>query len=141
MLIPVVKALHIISVIAWMAGLLYLPRLMVYHADVPGNGAQSHLFMRMERRLLRLIMNPAMIVSWIFGLWLAIEGDYWREGWFVLKLACAAGLTLCHGYFARCVKEFAAHNNRHTARFFRIVNEIPTVFMIAIVFLVVLKPF
>jgi putative membrane protein len=141
MLYGVLKALHIVSVIAWMAGLLYLPRLFVYHAEAEKGSAQSETFKVMERRLLRGIMNPAMGAVWIFGLLLAWQGDWWHAGWWQVKAALVIGLTLIHHLYARWRKDFAADRNTRPARFYRLWNEVPTILMIAIVFLVVLKPF
>lgn len=142
-----VKAFHVIAAIAWMAGLLYLPRLMVYHcAAVPGS-VQSETFKVMERRLLRGIMTPAMILTWGLGLWLALSAgffaSFWSLGsfWFVGKGAAVVALSAFHGWAARWVKDFAADKNRRTARFYRWANELPTVLMIAIVILVIVKPF
>ena len=135
------KALHIISVIAWMAGMLYLPRLFVYHAETPVPSATSETFKIMERRLLKAIINPSMIAVFISGLLLAYETGYWQAPWLQAKFALALGLGGLHGYFARTVKVFARDKNRHSVRFFRILNEVPTVLMILIVCLVVLKPF
>jgi len=134
------KALHIIAVIAWMAGMLYLPRLFVYHADSEPHSAQSETFKIMERRLLKAIINPAMIVVFITGPILAYLTGYWRDPWLQVKFALVIGLAALHGLFARWVRLFAADQNQHSARFFRIVNEVPTVLMIAIVILVVLGP-
>jgi putative membrane protein len=139
-LYPWLKALHIISVIAWMAGLLYLPRLFVYHcAAVPGS-AQSETFKVMERRLLRAIMTPAMIASFIFGAGLLVHAD-WNAGWLWAKLALVAGLAVLHGMMARWRRDFAEDRNTRPAKFYRVMNEAPTVLMIAIVVLAVVKPF
>ena len=140
------KALHIIAVIAWMAGMLYLPRLYVYHCAAEKGSVQSETFKVMERRLLRGIVNPAMIATWALGLWLAWNGPDSRYGWFAsgwlgAKLALVIGLSVLHGFLARWRKDFAADNNRHSQKFYRIINEIPTVLMIAIVILAVVKPF
>jgi putative membrane protein len=135
------KALHIIAVIAWMAGLLYLPRLFVYHCEADVGSRQSETFKVMERRLLRAIINPAMVATWVLGLWLAWSGGWFAAPWFYLKLALVLALSAVHGMLARSVKEFAADRNRRSQRFYRIVNEIPTVLMVLIVLLVVLKPF
>lgn len=135
------KALHIIAVIAWMAGMLYLPRLFVYHVDAPIGSPMSETFKVMERRLLKTIMNPAMIAVFLTGLFLAYVTGYWQSPWLHTKFALALGLAALHGYFSRCVRVFGADSNARSARFFRVVNEIPTVLMILIVFLVVLKPF
>jgi len=135
------KVLHIISVISWMAALLYLPRLMVYHADKnPGSDA-SETFIIMERRLLKAIMTPAMIASWVFGLLLAWQNSLWTQGWFVTKFFLVVLLSAMHGFCAVWVKEFAADERKRQAKFFRWVNEIPTVLMILIVILVIIRPF
>jgi putative membrane protein len=141
MVYDVLKALHIVAVIAWMAGLLYLPRLFVYHADAPKGSPQSETFKVMERRLYRGIMNPAMVLVWVFGLSLAQQGEWWHAGWWQLKLALVAGLTLVHHLYGRWRKEFEADKNTRPARYYRWWNEVPTLFMIVIVFLAVLKPF
>ena len=135
------KALHIIAVIAWMAGMLYLPRLFVYHAEAPIGSAMSETFKIMERRLLKTIINPSMIVVFLTGPLLAYLGGYWQSPWLQAKFVLALGLAALHGYFARCVKLFAMDANPRPARFFRILNEAPTVLMILIVILVVVKPF
>ncbi|MBL8581096.1 MAG: protoporphyrinogen oxidase HemJ [Rhizobiaceae bacterium] len=136
-----IRALHIIAVIAWMAGMLYLPRLMVYHADTPRGSQQSETFKVMERRLLRAIINPAMIVTWALGLWLAWKGFGFSGGWLHAKIALVALMSAAHGYLARAVRLFAEDRNEKPARHWRIVNEVPTLLMIAIVVLVVVKPF
>jgi putative membrane protein len=136
-----IKAGHIVAVIAWMAGMLYLPRLYVYHADAKPGSELSETFKIMERRLLRAIINPAMIAAWILGLLLAYYGHHWREGWFHGKLGLLLGMQLIHAGYARWRRRFAKDENRHTARFYRYMNEIPTVLMIGIVILVVVKPF
>jgi len=141
-----VKAFHIIAVIAWMAGMLYLPRLFVYHCAAEVGSVQSETFKVMERRLLRAIINPAMIATWALGLYLAWQGPDPRYGWFAsgwleAKLALVLLLSAVHGLFARWVKAFAADQNRHSQKFYRIINEVPTIIMIAVVLLVVLKPF
>ena len=136
-----VVALHVISVIAWMAGMLYLPRLYVYHCAAAPGSEQSETFKVMERRLLRAIMTPAMIASWLFGLMLAANLDAWGEGWLHGKLALLAAMQLVHAGFARWRRHFANDANRHDARFYRIMNEVPTVLMIGIVILVIVKPF
>ncbi len=137
------KALHIISIIAWMAGMLYLPRLFVYHVDAPVGSAQSETFKVMEERLLRYIMTPALIASWVFGLLLSLMPhlDAWSSGWFHGKLFLLLLLSGIHGFFAKLRKDFLADRNERPARFFRIINEVPTVLMIGIVFLAILKPF
>lgn len=141
MLYAWVKALHIISVIAWMAGMLYLPRLFVYHAEAPTGSPQSETFKVMERRLLKAIMTPAMIATWIFGLWLAVEGGWFRSGWLHGKLALVIALSGLHGYLAATIRRFANDANTRNPRFYRVLNEVPTVIMIGIVILVVVKPF
>ena len=140
---PWIKAGHIISVVAWMAGLLYLPRLFVYHAGAPPGSPQSETFKSMERRLLRGIMNPAMIATYVFGLTLlATPGVVdWQRGWMPAKLALVLALTGYHMLLARWRRDFAADANRRPARFYRFVNEIPTLLLIGIVILVVVKPF
>jgi putative membrane protein len=141
-----IKAFHIIAVIAWMAGMLYLPRLFVYHCAAEKGSVQSETFKVMERRLLRGIINPAMVATWLFGLWLAWNGPDSRYGWFAsgwldAKLVLVLALSVLHGFLARWRKDFAADNNRNSQRFYRIINEIPTVLLIAIVILAVVKPF
>ena len=140
------KAFHIIAVIAWMAGMLYLPRLFVYHCAAEKGSIQSETFKLMERRLLRAIINPAMIATWVFGFSLAWLGPDSRFGWFNAgwldaKIVLVLLLSAVHGLFARWVKDFAADDNRHSQRFYRNINEVPTAIMILIVLLVVLKPF
>jgi putative membrane protein len=135
------KAFHIVAVIAWMAGMLYLPRLFVYHCAAEAGSRQSETFKLMERRLLRLIMNPAMIATWALGLWLAWQGGFLMAPWFHAKLALVIALSAVHGFFARQVRVFAADKNQNSAKFYRILNEIPTVLLIAIVVLAVVKPF
>ena len=135
------KALHIIAVISWMAGLLYLPRLFVYHCDAAPGSAQSETFKVMERRLLKAIMLPAMIASWAFGVVLAITGHWIADGWFLAKFVLVLALSAIHGLMSRWASDFAAERNQHDQKFFRIVNEIPTVLMIAIVIFVTVKPF
>ncbi|ALV26782.1 MULTISPECIES: protoporphyrinogen oxidase HemJ [Pannonibacter] len=135
------KSLHVISIIAWMAGMLYLPRLFVYHCSAEPGSAQSETFKVMERRLLKAIINPAMIASWIFGLWLAYEINAFRDGWFHAKLTLVLLMSGAHGYLAGRVKVFARDENTKPAKFYRILNEVPTVLMILIVILVIGKPF
>jgi protoporphyrinogen IX oxidase len=135
------KAFHIIAVISWMAGLLYLPRLLVYHAAENGGSAQSQTFKTMERRLLNFIMTPAMALSWIFGMALMFQGGWIGAVWFQVKFVLVVLLSAVHGLLSHWVADFALDRNRHTQKFFRIVNEIPTVLMIVIVLLVVVKPF
>jgi putative membrane protein len=143
MLLSYILAFHVIAIIAWMAGLLYLPRLFVYHAASPKGSEQSETFKIMERRLLRFITTPAMVASWVFGLILAFSGliNWSADGWFHLKLALVILLSAFHGFLAKWTKDFAQDRNTHPARFYRMVNEIPTVLMIAIVILVIVQPF
>ena len=140
---PWLKAFHIIAVIAWMAGLLYLPRLFVYHAAAPSGSDRTATFEVMERRLARGIMLPAAAMTYIFGIMLAaVPGMVdWQRGWIWTKLALVLLLTLFHGLLERWRRNFAARRNIHPARFYRIVNELPTLAMIGIVVLVVVKPF
>jgi putative membrane protein len=135
------KAFHVIAVISWMAGMLYLPRLFVYHAGVAPGSPQSETFKVMERRLLKAIINPAMVATWVLGLWLAWEGGFARAGWLHGKVALVLALSALHGLFARWVKDFAADHNTRSTKFYRIINEIPTVIMIVVVVLVIVKPF
>jgi protoporphyrinogen IX oxidase len=136
-----VKALHIIAVISWMAGMLYLPRLFVYHCEAEVGSKQSETFQLMEGRLLRAIMTPAMIVTWLAGLYLAWSGHWFASGWLHGKLVLVIVLSGVHGFFSRCVKDLAAGRNPRSQKFYRILNELPTVLMIFIVILVVVKPF
>ena len=141
MLYEILKALHIVAVIAWMAGLLYLPRLFVYHAEAGPGTPQSETFKVMERRLLRAIMNPAMIAVWLFGFLLAWQGNWWMAPWFHAKLLLVVLLSGVHHLYARWRKDFEADRNTKPARSYRYWNEVPTLLMIGIVFVVVLKPF
>jgi protoporphyrinogen IX oxidase len=135
------KAFHIIAVIAWMAGMLYLPRLFVYHCQADVGSMQSETFKVMERRLLKAIINPAMIATWVLGLWLAWSGGWFKAPWLHAKLLLVILLSGVHGMLSRYVKDFAADRRRKSQKFFRIINEVPTVLMILIVILVVVKPF
>lgn len=140
----ILKSFHVIAIIAWMAGLLYLPRLFVYHAGAEVGSETSETLKVMERRLLKFIMTPAMLVSWVLGLWLAFgEGavQMSSDHWFHAKLLFVVLLSAFHMALAKWRKDFEADRNTHTARFFRIMNEVPTVLMIAIVLLVIVKPF
>ena len=136
-----IKALHVIAVISWMAGMLYLPRLFVYHCEAERGSKQSETFKVMERRLLKAIINPAMIVTWLAGLYLVWVGHWYSAPWFHAKFLLVLILSGVHGFFARCVKDFAADKNLRSQRFYRIINEVPTILMILIVILVVVKPF
>jgi putative membrane protein len=140
---PWIKALHIISVVAWMAGLLYLPRLFVYHASARAGSEASETFKIMERRLLRGIMNPAMIAAYVFGILLLLTPGVvdWRMGWIYVKLVSVAALTLFQHRLAVWRKDFAADANRRPAKLYRIVNEVPTLLLILIVVMVAVKPF
>ena len=136
-----IKSLHVIAIIAWMAGLLYLPRLFVYHCEAEKGSEQSETFKIMERRLLKAIMNPAMIVAWAAGLYLAWDANLWLDRWFMAKFACVLGLTFVHHMLVRDVKRFAADANERPQRYYRILNEVPTLLMIGIVIFVIVKPF
>jgi protoporphyrinogen IX oxidase len=136
-----IKALHVIAIISWMVGMLYLPRLFVYHCEAETGSKQSETFKVMERRLLRAIINPAMIASWLAGLYLAWAGHWFSAPWLHLKLLLVLLLSGIHGVFARYVKDFAADRNTRSQKFYRIINELPTILMIGIVVLVVVKPF
>src|SRR5208282_5671666 len=136
-----IKAFHIIAVIAWMAGMLYLPRLFVYHCGAEKGSVQSETFKVMERRLLRAIINPAMIATWLLGLWLVWLNAWMWATWFQLKFVLVIVMSGVHGMLARYVRDFAADANRHSEKFYRIINEVPTILMIGIVLLAVLKPF
>jgi protoporphyrinogen IX oxidase len=140
---PWIKSAHIVSMVAWMAGLLYLPRLFVYHAMAPIGSDRSETFKVMERRLQRGIMVPAMLATWGFGLVLAGTPGVvdWGMGWIWIKIALVVGLTVFHVLLSRWRIDFGMDRNAHSARFFRMVNELPTVALIAIVVLVVVKPF
>ncbi len=140
-LYPWLKALHVIAIIAWMAGMLYLPRLFVYHCEAEAGSKQSETFKLMERRLLTVIINPAMIVSWALGLWLAWSGGWYAAGWLQAKVVLALILSGLHGFFVRCVSDFANDANQRSPKFYRIVNEVLTILMIGIVILAVVKPF
>jgi len=142
-LLPWTQALHVISVIAWMAGMLYLPRLYVYHCGAEPGSAASEMLKTMERRLLRAIVNPAMVATFVFGgLLLATPGAVaWDQGWIYAKLALVLGMAACHGMFARWRKDFAADRNRRSAAFYRVANEVPTVLMVGIVILAIVRPF
>jgi putative membrane protein len=135
------KALHVIAVIAWMAGMLYLPRLFVYHCDAEIGSRQSETFKVMERRLLRAIINPAMIVTWVVGLWLVHESGFFKAGWMHAKFALVIAMSAIHGFYVRWVRAFAEDRNVHSQKFYRVMNEIPTLLMIGIVILVIVKPF
>ena len=139
------KSIHLIAVISWMAGLLYLPRIFVYHSEAFQNNKPRDLietFKVMERRLFIYIMNPAMIVSWIFGVLLIhnVGMDNFGFLWLQLKLVLVVILTIYHFFLLQCLRKFAENNNSYSSKFYRIINEIPTVLLIGIIFVVVLKP-
>lgn len=137
-----IKALHVISVIAWMAGMLYMPRLFVYHADAEKGSVQSETFKVMERRLYRGIINPAMIATFVFGIWMIVWGAVdWGMVWPWVKAAMVIAMSAFHGLLGRWRRAFADDRNTRPARFYRAVNEIPTVLMIVIVIMVMVKPF
>src|SRR6266436_2930844 len=138
---PWVKAFHVIAVMSWMAGMLYLPRLFVYHCGAEKGSRQSETFKVMERRLLRGILNPAMVASWALGLWIAYDGGWISAHWLHVKLLLVVALSAVHGMLARWTVDFAADRNRHSERFYRIVNEVPAVLMVGIVIMAVIKPF
>ena len=139
-LYDIVKILHIVSVISWLAGLLYLPRIFVYHCQVAVGSESDRLFQLMEKRLLRYIMNPAMILVFIFGFYLASEIGF-EFVWLHIKITLVLCLAACHGFLSRCRKNFEKGENKRSQKFYRILNEVPTFLMIAIVALVILKPF
>ena len=136
------KALHMISVMAWMAGMLYLPRLFVYHCNAELGSELSETLKVMERRLLRLIINPGMISSWVLGLtMLAGSGDVlWSQPWMIIKLACAVFMSIAHGEMAKWRKDFEADRNTRPQKFYRIANEVPTILMIVIIIMVIVQP-
>ncbi len=138
-----VKALHVISIIAWMAGMLYLPRLFVYHAEAEKGSVQAETFKVMERRLYRGITTPAMVASWVFGLWLAFGFGIvdFSQGWMWLKALMVIALSGLHGYFGRLRRDFAEDRNTRSHKFFRAINEIPFVLAMVIVISVIVKPF
>ena len=136
-----IKAFHVVAVISWMAGMLYLPRLMVYHAEAQIGSIQSETFKVMERRLLKGIINPAMIVTWVLGLYLAWSAFAFKGGWLHTKILLVLILSGIHGMLSKHVRNFAADKNEKSPRYFRILNEVPAVLMLAIVILVIVKPF
>ena len=139
----VIKALHILAVIAWMAGMLYLPRLFVYHVDCEPGSRQSETFKVMERRLLKGIINPAMIATFVFGILLVLDVGWalWSEGWWLVKVAAFIAMSAVHGWFVTLWRAFAEDRNHRTSRFFRLINEVPTVLLVIIVVMVVVRPF
>jgi putative membrane protein len=138
---PWMKALHVLAIISWMAGLLYLPRLFVYHCEAEPGTRQAETFKVMERRLFRGIMTPAMIAAWSAGLWLALDQGLFGEHWFQLKLALVLVLTWTHWFYANSLSAFAEDRNQRPQRFYRFMNEVPTLLMIGIVIMVVVRPF
>jgi putative membrane protein len=138
---PWIKALHVIAIISWMAGMLYLPRLFIYHCDCDPSSQQAQTFAVMEHRLMTVIMNPAMIVSWILGLYLAWQVFGFQGGWLHAKIAAVVALSGVHGYFAKAVRSFGRGEYVRTPRHWRMMNEAPTLLMIVIVVLAVVKPF
>jgi putative membrane protein len=136
-----IKAAHVVAVISWMAGMLYLPRLFVYHCDAAPGSVQSETFKTMERRLLHAIINPAMVATWGLGLWLAWDSGLYESLWLQAKVALVIALSALHGFFTRCVRDFAEDKNRFSQRTYRILNEVPTAIMVLVVILVIVKPF
>ena len=136
-----IKALHVIAVISWMAGMLYLPRLFVYHASAAAGSELSKTLKIMERRLLKFIMNPAMIVAWLAGLYLVWAGNWHAAHWFQLKFLLVIAMSGVHGFLVGRLRDFDQDRNTHSAKFYRLINEVPTVLLIAIVILVIVKPF
>ncbi len=134
-------ALHVIAMVAWMAGMFYLPRLFVYHADAERGSDKSETFKVMERRLLRAIMNPAMVVTWAAGIGLVIWSEQYDEPWFMAKFVLVLAMSGLHGWLSARRKDFERDANTRTARTYRMVNEVPTLLLIGIVILVIVKPF
>ncbi len=143
LLYPWIKAFHVIAMIAWMAGTLYLPRLFVYHCEVPQGSRESERFKVMERRLFKQIINPAMIATWVLGILLVLTPGTmaWTDGWWHVKLLCVILMTGFHGALSRWRKDFLEDRNVRPARFYRIANEAPTVLMVIIVLMVIVRPF
>jgi protoporphyrinogen IX oxidase len=136
-----IKAFHVIAVIAWMSGMLYLPRLFVYHTETTPGSESSERFKVMERKLLRGIVTPSMIAVWILGPLLAWLTGTYLDLWLQMKVVLVLGMTGIHGFYARCVRDFAADCNTRSARFYRIINEVPALLMVFIVILVIVQPF
>lgn len=136
-----IKAFHVIAVIAWMSGMLYLPRLFVYHTETKPGTPESERFKVMEKKLLRMIVNPSMIAVWILGLTLMFLTAAYQDTWFQIKFSLVVVMSGLHGYFARCVRTFTNDANTRPARFYRILNEVPALLMMAIVILVIVQPF
>ncbi len=136
-----VKAIHVVAIISWMAAMLYLPRLFVYHAEAGPNSPMSATFKVMEHRLVTIIMNPAMIVSWVLGLWLAWQAGYLTSLWFLGKLVLVLALSGVHGHYSAATRAFAEDRNTRSTRYWRMMNEVPAALMLGIVVLVIVKPF
>ena len=136
------KSLHLIAVISWMAGLLYLPRIFVYHSETEKNDAQKETFKTMEKKLYKYIMMPAMILTWVFGILLihSLGFSVFQEIWMQIKIILIFFLTHFHFYLGKCLRNFASNQNTKSSKFYRIINEIPTIMLIIIIFLVVFKP-
>lgn len=141
----IAKMLHIIAFTSWMAGMFYLPRLLAYHAEVAATSPESQTFKIMERRLLRIIMNPAMVATWGFGIWMVVMSGYGGPDnpapWLHVKLLLVLTMSGLHGFFAGCIKKFARDANQKSARFYKVINELVTIIFVAIVYMVVIKPF
>lgn len=140
MLYKLILSVHIISIIAWMAGMLYLPRLFVYHSQAPNQEASDMLAL-MEKRLLKIIMNPAIVITWFSGLYLAMMTGAFIQGWFHIKLTIVILMSITHALFGRWRKQLEKNQSKKSQKFFKIVNEIPSLFIIIIVLLVIFKPF
>jgi putative membrane protein len=142
-LYPWVKALHVVSMVAWMAGMFYLPRLYVYHCEVTPGSAESERFKVMERGLLKQIINPAMIATFVFGILLVLTPGVidWTAGWWHVKLLAVLLMVGFHGAISRWRRDFLEDRNRRPARFYRIANEVPTVLLLVIVVMVIVRPF
>ncbi len=139
---PWIKAAHVVAMVSWMAGLFYLPRLFVYHAERAAVGSElDQTFQVMEDKLLRLIMRPAMIATWVLGVVLVLSGGWWSSGWLWVKVAGVAALSAFHGWCVARQHDFALGRNSRTGRTFRIANEVPTVLLLIIVVMVIVKPF
>ncbi|HEY5378221.1 MAG TPA: protoporphyrinogen oxidase HemJ [Pseudolabrys sp.] len=136
-----IKAFHLIAVISWMAGMLYLPRLFVYHAGAEPGSQQAKTFETMEYRLLTYIMTPAMGLTWVLGIMLMLQGGFIAAGWLHAKLVAVVAMTMMHGLLSHWRGEFARGRNQHSQKFYRIINEVPTVLLIFIVIMAVVKPF
>ena len=136
-----ITAIHVMAIISWMAGIFYLPRLFVYHCQADQGSKQSQTFKTMESKLLKVIMAPAMMVSWLTGLTLAYFNQFWFEPWFIIKLILVILMTIFHIYLGKWARDFNADNNQKSEKYFRIANEVPTILMMIIVIMVIVKPF